>query len=154
MSQRYLIGEVARRTGCTPETIRHYERRGLLPRQERTTGGYRSYDDDAIRRLGFIRRCRDLGLDLEAIGELIDLAAHPEASCAAVDALAQRHVAELRSRIAAMQALADELEATAARCRGGRVVDCRILDSLTPAPAEPAARPRARPASTGAGNRE
>ncbi|MCC5809999.1 MAG: helix-turn-helix domain-containing protein [Ectothiorhodospiraceae bacterium] len=130
--QHYLIGEVARQTGCTPETIRHYERLGLLPKPLRGSNGYRYYDSEAVRRLGFIRRCRDLGLDLGAIRELVELAAQPEASCAAVDAMAARHVAELRARIRALQALADELEATAHQCRGGSIVSCRILDSLTP----------------------
>lgn len=128
----HLIGEVAKRSGCTPETIRHYERLGLLPKPMRGANGYRYYNAEAIRRLGFIRRCRDLGLDLGSIHELVELAAQPEASCAAVDAMAERHVADLRKRIQALQALADELEATARQCRGGRIVSCRILDSLTP----------------------
>ncbi|MCH8499248.1 MAG: MerR family DNA-binding protein [Marinobacter sp.] len=133
MTTHLLIGDVARKSGCTPETIRHYERIGLLAKPWRGDNGYRYYTAAAVQQLGFIRRCRALGLELDAIRELIALAGQPEERCESVNELARRHVADLRQRIADLQALADELDASVHRCPGNTIAHCGILESLTPA---------------------
>ncbi|AGA34081.1 Transcriptional regulator, MerR family [Thioalkalivibrio nitratireducens DSM 14787] len=124
------IGEVARLSGCSPETIRHYEKLGLLETPLRSTSGYRRYDVAAVDRLGFIRHGRELGLDLRAIGELLALADHPDADCRAVDRIASRHLERIEARIASLQQLAEELRAMVTQCRGGRVAECRIIEAL------------------------
>lgn len=130
MKENYRIGEVARRTGCSSESIRHYEKLGLLPPAQRSEQGYRYYDDSAIARIGFIRHGRHLGLHLEAIRELLALSDNPDADCAAADEMASRHLQQLEERIAALQALADELREVAHQCRGGKVAQCRIIQTL------------------------
>lgn len=124
------IGELAGSSGCSPETIRHYERLGLLARPQRTANGYRLYSPETADRLGFIRHGRELGLDLQTIRELLALADNPDADCAAADRIASRHLESLEARIAALQKLADELRVVASQCRGGRVADCRIIEAL------------------------
>lgn len=130
MKASLRIGELAALSGCSPETIRHYERLGLLATPQRTANGYRLYNADTADRLGFIRHGRELGLDLHTIRELLALADNPDADCAAADRIASRHLESLEARIAALQKLADELRAVASQCRGGRVADCRIIEAL------------------------
>jgi DNA-binding transcriptional MerR regulator len=124
------IGEVARFSGCSPETIRHYEKLGLLEAPLRSSNGYRLYDIHAVDRVGFIRHGRELGLDLRTIGELLALADHPDADCRAVDGIASRHLKLIEARIASLQQLADELRAMVSQCRGGRVAECHIIGAL------------------------
>lgn len=124
------IGEVARLSGCSPETIRHYEKLGLLEAPLRSSSGYRRYDVDSVDRLGFIRHGRELGLDLRSIGELLALADHPDADCRAVDGIASKHLHQIEARIVSLQKLADELRSMVSQCRGGRVAECRIIEAL------------------------
>ena len=130
MKPSLRIGEVARLSGCSPETIRHYEKLRLLEAPLRSSHGYRLYDVDAVDRLGFIRHGRELGLDLRTIGELLALVDHPNADCRAVDSIASKHLEQIEARIASLQQLADELRAMVSQCRGGRVAECRIIEAL------------------------
>lgn len=130
MKPSLRIGEVARLSGCSPETIRHYEKVGLLEAPLRSSSGYRVYDIDAVDRLGFIRHGRELGLDLRTIGELLALADHPDADCRAVEWIASKHLQQIEARIASLQQLAGELRAMVSQCRGGRVAECRIIEAL------------------------
>jgi DNA-binding transcriptional MerR regulator len=130
MKPSLRIGEVASLSGCSPETIRHYEKLGLLETPYRTSSGYRLYDIDAVDRLGFIRHGRELGLDLRTIGELLGLADHPDADCCAVDAIASKHLEQIEARVASLQQLADELHAMVSECHGGPVAECRIIGAL------------------------
>lgn len=130
MKPSLRIGEVARLSGCSPETIRHYEKVGLLEAPLRSSSGYRVYDIDAVDRLGFIRHGRELGLDLRTIGELLALADHPDADCRAVEGIASKHLQQIEARIASLQQLAGELRAMVSQCRGGRVAECRIIEAL------------------------
>jgi len=126
------IGEVAQRTGCSPETIRHYEKLRLLAPPQRAANGYREYTPDAVKRLGFIRNGRALGLDLETISELLELVDEPEADCSTADRIAQRHLQVVEERIASLTRLAEELRTVIAQCQGGRVADCGIIEALYP----------------------
>ncbi|WNL41559.1 helix-turn-helix domain-containing protein [Halomonas sp. PAMB 3264] len=130
MSNVYRIGEVAQRTGCSPESIRHYEKLGLLKPPARGEQGYRYYSDEALSRIGFIRHGRELGLDLGTIQELLTLSDQPEHSCAVADDIASRHLTHLEERIRALQALADELRQVVDQCRGGTAAECRIIQTL------------------------
>lgn len=126
----YQIGELARRTGCAVETIRYYERIGVLPAPTRSASGYRRYGDDHLKRLLFVRRCRDLGFSLEAIARQLALADKKDLSCCEVDAMAQLQLTEVRRKIADLQALERELAGIIAQCAGGTIADCRILEAL------------------------
>ncbi|MEE2951488.1 MAG: helix-turn-helix domain-containing protein [Pseudomonadota bacterium] len=127
------IGDLARETETKVVTIRYYEKVGLLPLPPRSSGNYRTYDREALERLRFIRRCRDLGFSVDQIRELLDLSSHEERACADVDAITMTHLAEVERKIADLQALAHELRHIASRCSGGGTIsNCRILDAITP----------------------
>ena len=124
------IGALAERTGVKVETIRYYERIGLLPGPVRTGNGYRVYGHHDVARLRFITRGRELGFSLSEIRDLMRLAEDPDLSCDDVDRLARHHLAEIRERQAELQQIAQELERTIADCCGGRRGTCAILGGL------------------------
>lgn len=130
MHNFFRIGEVATLTGCSVESIRHYEKQGLLPKVQRSEQGYRFYSSQAVERIGFIRHGRALGLDLNTIQELLNLSDNPDADCAAADAIASRHLMALEQRIQSLQALADELRQLVQQCRGGSTAECQIIQAL------------------------
>lgn len=133
MEQDHLaIGDLARITGTTVETIRYYERTDLLPRPARTTGNYRSYTQHHLGRLSFIRRARDLGFSIEQIKALLDLADQSGRPCEAVDVIARQHLAEVERKLADLGALQRELTALLGQCRHGTVAECRIIETLAP----------------------
>src|SRR5687768_1914498 len=112
------IGHLARITGIKVETIRYYERIGLLPSPPRTGGNYRSYDGDQLNRLAFIRRSRALGFTIEQVRGLLRLADQKEQPCQEVDAIARQHLFEVERKIADLQALQAELRELSACCSG------------------------------------
>lgn len=123
------IGKLGEKTGVNVETIRYYEKIGLLPEPGRTEAGYRQYGEDHLRRLHFIRRGRDLGFSIEAIRELLRLAAHPESPCEDADHMAAEHLAEVERKIEELKRLRDALNEMA-NCCGHTVAECRIIDAL------------------------
>jgi Cu(I)-responsive transcriptional regulator len=131
--QRLTIGDLARATGTKVETIRYYERIGLLPAPARTeTGNYRSYSADQLGRLSFVRRSRDLGFTLDQIRALLDLADQRGRDCSAVDAIARGHLAEVERKIADLTAMRRELSDLIGQCKRGTIADCRIIEALSP----------------------
>jgi DNA-binding transcriptional MerR regulator len=124
------IGTLAKRTGVKVPTIRYYEQQGLMPTPPRTEGRQRRYGDGEVARLNFIRRARELGFEIEAIRDLLDMAIRPGQSCAQVDAIARRHLVEVENRLARLMALRTELTRMLDECGHGRVGDCRIIESL------------------------
>lgn len=124
------IGEAATASGCHLETIRYYERIGLLPPPARTSSGYRAYAKSDVERLRFIARGRDLGFSLEEIRSLLQLAGHDDLSCAEVDRVARAHLADIRTRIADLQRMAGELGRVIDGCGRGRRDQCAILSTL------------------------
>ena len=128
--QAIQIGELSRRTGCNIETIRYYERIGLLPRPGRSGNGYRVYGPADIERLRFIARGRDLGFSLEEVRSLLQLAGDEELSCGDVDRLARSHLTDVRARMADLERMATELERVIASCHGGQRAECTILSTL------------------------
>jgi len=123
--------ELARRTGCNPETIRYYESIGLLPEPPRTASNYRAYDQTHVARLRFVMRARDLGFTLEEIRELLGLVDGRSASCAEVQALATRHIDSVRTKIADLRRIEAVLSETVSRCSGEDVPDCAVIDALS-----------------------
>jgi len=125
------IGQLAKRTGVAVETVRYYEKIGLLPAPSRTAGNYRSYGSDAVQRLGFVRRARDLGFSLDEVRSLLDLSDDKQRSCGEVDKIAQSQLLTIEAKIADLQALQRELDGLIRQCSKGTVADCRILDALS-----------------------
>ena len=126
------IGRVGAATGTKVETIRYYERIGLLPKPDRTAGNYRLYASEHVHRLAFIRRARELGFAIENVRELLELAGHRERPCAGIDQIAARHLAMIEAKIATLKRLRRELRDTLAACAGGRTAECRVVQALSP----------------------
>ena len=126
------IGDLANATGTKVETIRYYERIGLLPAPERTRGNYRAYTRAQLGRLSFIRRARDLGFSLPQVRALLSLSDQRRRPCEAVDAIAREHLAEVDRKIADLTALRRELDSVISQCGHGTVAECRIIETLSP----------------------
>lgn len=128
----FTIGELAKATETHAETVRYYERVGLLRAPRRTTGNYRVYASKDAERLAFIRRGRNLGFTIDEIRTLLALAEENDRDCGAVDALAREHLAAIECKIRDLKRLATELRHLICQCHGGSVSECRIIEGLTP----------------------
>jgi MerR family transcriptional regulator, mercuric resistance operon regulatory protein len=124
------IGELSRRTGCNIETIRYYERIGLLPRAQRR-GRYRTYGAEDVARLGFARRARQLGFTLDEVRALLELARGGTASCETARDLAARHVKLIRTRIADLRQMERVLADAVRACQSGKLSFCPLIESLS-----------------------
>ncbi len=124
------IGELARAAGTTPETVRFYEKAGLLPPPARTGSNYRAFTPAHLQRLIFIRHARGLGFDTDDIRSLLDLADHPDRPCDEADRIASGHLRAVERKIAQLGALRDELARMTSNCRGGNAADCRVLEVI------------------------
>jgi MerR family mercuric resistance operon transcriptional regulator len=131
------IGALSERTGVHIETIRYYERVGLLARPARSAGGHRLYADTHQRRLVFIRRSRELGFSIDQIRGLLGLERGHNLTCAEVKALAQQRIAEIRHKMKDLKRLERVLTNLAAQCHSGEAPECPILDALGREPAAP-----------------
>ena len=127
------IGELSRRPGCNIETVRYYERIGLLPKARREKGGrFRRYDGDDVARLKFIRRARQLGFTLDEVRALLRLAAgHGVDVRAEARNLATTHVAEIRTKIADLQAMERVLSEAICECDAGQRPRCPLIEVLS-----------------------
>jgi Cu(I)-responsive transcriptional regulator len=126
------IGELARATGTGVETVRFYEKSGLLPPPARTGSNYRSYGSDHLQRLSFVRRARALGFSLDDVRALLALADNREQPCEAVDAIASAELDMVDRKIADLSRMRDELARIVGACRHGTVSECRIIETLGP----------------------
>jgi Cd(II)/Pb(II)-responsive transcriptional regulator len=125
------IGELARQTGCQVETIRYYEREGLLPKPARSRGNYRRYGEEQLERLRFIRHCRSLAMSLDEIRLLLGFKDAPEGECDEVNALLDEHIRHVADRIEELRALQKQLRELRSLCRSVRTAkDCGILKGL------------------------
>lgn len=131
-AEQLTIGDLAKATDTKVETIRYYERVGLLPAPARTRGNYRSYSSEQSDRLSFIRRARGLGFSLSQVRGLLRLSDQRRRSCEAVDAIAREHLAEVDRKIADLVALRRELDSIISQCGHGTVAECRIIEALSP----------------------
>jgi DNA-binding transcriptional MerR regulator len=125
------IGVLAERTGVKVETIRYYEQVGLLPEPERSQGNQRRYGRAHVERLAFVKHARDLGFPVEGIRTLLHLSDTPGMACDEAHAIAVRHLAAVREKIARLRSLEAELDRIAATCSGGvPACDCAIIEAL------------------------
>lgn len=133
MNERLTIGELAKETGTKVVTVRYYEQAGLLPVPPRTAANYRAYGPDHLRRLRFIRRCRDLGFTLDQVRDLLRMSSQEDQPCAEVNRISAEHLTEIEGKIADLTRLAKELRRINGRCQGsGLIADCRIVEALSP----------------------
>jgi len=125
------IGEVSRRTGCNIETIRYYERIGLLPAPDRQ-GRFRRYGTADVRRLTFVRRARELGFTLDEVRALLMLSAtDDQTACTEVRDISAAHLADVRARIADLRAMERVLTSAIRQCDEGKQPGCPLIDALS-----------------------
>lgn len=125
------IGHLAKESGVNLETVRYYERRGLMPKPPRSLSGYRLYPAEAVRRLKFIQRAKELGFSLREIKELLALRVSPRTSCAEIQQRAEAKIADMRAKIQSLQSMEKSLRKLTKACGGfGSVSECPILESL------------------------
>ena len=126
------IGELAKLANCTTDTIRFYEKEGLLPPPDRTEANYRSYNKGHIDRLRFIRNCRALDMTHGEVRALLDAADKPMSGCGTINALVDEHIAHVNARIEELLELRRQLTSLRERCGGEAAVDdCGIMQGLT-----------------------
>ena len=129
--KHYGIGALSRATGVKIETIRYYERRELLANPPRTEGGHRSYGQDHLKRLLFIRRSRQLGFSMQEIRELLVMVDGNSYTCGQIKAITVEHAKSIRTKITDLEKMESTLLRISADCKGGKIHDCPIVEALT-----------------------
>jgi MerR family mercuric resistance operon transcriptional regulator len=124
------IGQLAKAAGVNSETLRYYERIGLIVKPARTSGGQRSYSSDDARRLAFVRRAREPGFGIDDIRALVKLAAPGKQSCAEVQSIARAHLTNVQTKLADLARLEKILSAALDQCGGDASYSCPVLDML------------------------
>ncbi|MBX9934325.1 MAG: helix-turn-helix domain-containing protein [Methylobacterium sp.] len=132
---RLAIGALSRRTGVNIETVRYYERIGLLPAPARSEGGHRLYGGGHLMRLNFVRRARDLGFTLDEVRALLELAEKREPPCAGAREVAVSHLSDVRAKIAALRTMERVLADMVARCKEDATPECPLIEALFDLPA-------------------
>lgn len=125
------IGALSKQTGCNIETIRYYEKAGLLPTPARSPAGYRRYGSSHLKRLTFIRRARALGFSIEEVRKLLKLADERRRPCAEVRVVAGAHLEDVQVKIADLRAMERVLRETVAKCASGRSPACPLIEALS-----------------------
>lgn len=126
------IGELAKAANCTTDTVRFYEKEGLLPPPERTRANYRSYTRAHVERLRFVRNCRALDMTHDEVRALLSASDEPGLGCGTINSLLDEHIAHVDERIAELVHLREQLGSLRARCAGEAAVkECGILQGLT-----------------------
>ncbi len=129
-ASNFTIGDLSKRTGVNIETIRYYEKIGAMPNPPRTAAGYRVYGEDLLKRLTFIRRCRQLGFAMAEIQELLGLVDEHGYTCGEVQALTLDHAEMVKRKIRDLRKLEKTLRGIASKCTGKKVPECPIIDAL------------------------
>ena len=125
------IGRLAQQGGVNIQTIRYYERRGLIPKPNRSLSGYRLYDREAVKRLGFVRKAQLLGFSLHEIDELLSLRMRPGTTCSDIRKKAHQKIATVEEKICELTRIRGALAKLATDCRGkGPTSECPILETL------------------------
>ena len=127
---RLTIGKVSEITLCKIETIRYYEKEKLLPAPSRSAGGHRIYSTQSVDRIVFIRRCRELGFSMLEVRELLSLVDQDHVSCEKVQALTERHLSDIHSKINDLRRMQRTLKELSEQCSGLDVPECPIIDAL------------------------
>ncbi|MCA9447491.1 MAG: MerR family transcriptional regulator [Candidatus Omnitrophica bacterium] len=127
----FTVGQLAKQSGVNIETIRFYERKGLLPRPPRSSGGYRQYSTETISRVRFIKRSQELGFSLKEVAELLSLRIGPEATCGDIKRVAEEKAEDIDQKIRDLRQMKKALSALVDQCSGdGSTSDCPILEHL------------------------
>ncbi len=126
----YAIGEVSRLSNVNIETIRFYERIAILPKPDRTRGGNRQYNQDQLKRLFFVRRCRELGFSLDDIRKLLTMVDRKDFTCGEVYKMANAHLATINKKLKDLKKLQRTLKQMAAECDQDDIPECPIIDTL------------------------
>ena len=128
---RPTIGQVAKRAGVGVETVRFYERRGLIEQPRKRSSGYRVYPEDTVHRIRFIRHAKDLGFTLNEIGELLSLRPDPHGNCDAAKERAEEKVADIEGKIGSLTRMQHSLERLIDACESrSETAECPILEAL------------------------
>ncbi|MCZ6886931.1 MAG: helix-turn-helix domain-containing protein [Gammaproteobacteria bacterium] len=127
---RFTIGQVSTMTGAGIETIRYYERIGMMPKAPRGPGGYRQYDDVSLRRLSFIRRGKELGFTQKEVRGLLALVDDHAYTCGEVQEITQEHLRSVQLKIDDLHRIENVLSDMINQCAGGDVPECPIIDTL------------------------
>jgi MerR family mercuric resistance operon transcriptional regulator len=141
----YPIGELASLSGVRVETIRYFERIGLLTHPQRTAGGHRLFSSADLDRLNFVRRAREMGFSQAEVRVLLSLSASQLVSCGDVKTIAEKHLRKVRQKISDLQELEKSLSSTVAKCTGGKVPKCPVIDAIAAEGAKTAATVSADP---------
>jgi Cd(II)/Pb(II)-responsive transcriptional regulator len=132
MNHAMKIGELAKLTGCSVQTIRYYEKEQLLPSTRRSEGNFRLYDEASAEQLLFIKLCRGLDLSLSEIRQLLALKRSPGAQCDEVNRMMEAHIHQVEARIRELTQLHEQLRALRSHCSNQRTVEqCGILQTLS-----------------------
>jgi MerR family transcriptional regulator, mercuric resistance operon regulatory protein len=135
----YTIGELASLSGVRVETIRYFERIGLLARPNRTVGGHRLFSAADLDRLNFVRRAREMGFSQAEVRVLLSLSAAEVIACGEVKAIAEKHLGMIRQKIHDLRELEKSLSSTVAQCTGGKVAECPVIEGISAAGAKTSA---------------
>lgn len=129
---KLTVGILAEKTGCNAETVRYYEKTGMMPEPSRSAGGHRLYTSDHIKRLLFIRRCRELGFNIERVKDMLRFIDEPNHACCEVRAKTVAHIEDIQRKIADLSRLAAALQSMQAHCQDGSqsAKDCPIIEAL------------------------
>jgi MerR family mercuric resistance operon transcriptional regulator len=129
-TEEFSIGVLSERSGVNIETIRYYEKVGIMPSPARSAGGYRIYGPEHVRRLHFVRRGRELGFSLDELRGLLHLVDGHTFTCAQVHSLTVQHLKDIRQKIADLRRLERVMTDMARQCKGDQVPECPIIDAL------------------------
>ncbi len=130
MTKSLAIGELSKRTGVNIETIRFYEKQGTLPKPVRSESGRRLYDQEDVKRLNFVHRCRNLGFSLKEVASLLSLVDGGHYTCKQVHDITAIHVEDVKQKINSLQKMESVLDEMMEHCSQGNVPKCPIIDSL------------------------
>ncbi|SPL71848.1 Cd(II)/Pb(II)-responsive transcriptional regulator [Acinetobacter stercoris] len=129
--KNYLIHELAKQTQLSVDSIRFYEKKNLIEPSFRAVNNYRYYDQEALKRLVFIKRCRALDMSLDEISQLMELIRHPEQGCQVVDQLVEQHILKVNEKIRELQKFQSELQQLRQLCQNDTTIDhCQIIKHL------------------------
>lgn len=129
-NQAHTIGELAALSGVRVETIRYFERIGLLAHPERTIGGHRLFSSADLAQLIFIRRAREMGFSQNEVRTLLSLSSGELTSCREVKLLAEKHLATIREKVADLQRIERVLSSTVTQCQDGKVEKCPVIEAI------------------------
>jgi MerR family transcriptional regulator, mercuric resistance operon regulatory protein len=126
----FTIGHLSKKTGVNIETIRYYERIGVMLEPDRTANGYRQFSHDDLKRLSFVKKCRELGFSLEEVRTMLVMVDNDHLSCGEIHEMTTGHLAAVEQRIRRLRSLKGVLSKMADQCTQGDVPDCPVIDAL------------------------